>query len=83
MPVCSSSSAANEGQRSRPAMHSRSAGSSPKSVSVTGASIPAATPDAPAPGSGERSTTSTDSPRRRACQAVARPMRPAPMTTAS
>ena len=66
----------------RRARFSRSAASSPKSASVTGASMPAATPEAPAPGS-SRSTTSTDRPRRRARQAHARPITPAPTTTAS
>ena len=83
MPVARSSSAAKAGQRSRAARCKPSAPCSPKSASVTGASIPAATPEAPAPSSGARSTTSTDSPRSAARRALASPISPAPITTAS
>ena len=50
---------ANAGQRSRASRLIRSSRSSPKSASVTGASMPAATPEAPAP-TVSRSATSTD-----------------------
>ena len=82
-PVRSSSSAANAGQRSRAARFTRTSRCSPKSASITGASIPAAACEAPAPGASARSTTSTDSPRWPARQAQASPIRPAPITTAS
>ena len=60
----------------------RPARSSPKSASVTGASMPAATPVAPAAGS-DASSTTTRSPRRAALHAAASPIAPAPTTTAS
>ena len=48
-----------------------------------GGEHPAATCEAAAPGSSARSTTSTDKPLRRALQAHASPISPAPITTAS
>ena len=77
MPLRSSSSAANAGHSARPSRLSASSASSPKSASVTGASMPAATPDAPAPGA-SRSTTSTEMPACAARHAQARPTMPAP-----
>src|SRR4051794_5489444 len=61
---------------------SRSRSSSPKSASVTGASIPAATDDAPQPGS-PRSRTTTRNPLWAARHADARPAMPAPTTATS
>src|SRR4051812_34930749 len=63
-------------------MFNSSSACSPNSTSVTGASIPAAPPDAPAPGS-SRSINSTESPRCVARHAEARPITPAPTTTTS
>src|SRR5437016_3343088 len=82
MPVRSSSSAAKPGHIAADSRLSRSSSSSPKSASVTGASIPAATDEAPAPGR-SRSTTATSSPAHAARHAVARPGTPAPTTTTS
>ena len=80
--MTSSSSAAKPGHMARLSRLSASSSSSPKSASVTGASIPAATPDAPAPGS-SRSTTSTEAPACAARHAHDRPTMPAPITTRS
>src|SRR3954469_17499030 len=82
MPVASSSSAANAGHSAADSRLSRSKSSSPKSASVTGASIPAATEDAPQPGSA-RSRTTTRSPDWAARQADVRPAMPAPSTATS
>ena len=62
----------------RPARDASSA-SSPQVASPTGASMPAATPEAPAPGR-SRSSTRTRRPRCAARQAQARPIAPAPTT---
>src|SRR4051812_23037342 len=82
MPVAASSSAANAGHIAADSRFSRSSSSSPKSASVTGASIPAATDEAPQPGS-PRSNTTTRSPDWAARHADARPATPAPTTTTS
>src|SRR5437867_1381345 len=82
MPVRSPSSAAKSGHIAADSRFRRSSSSSPKSASVTGASMPAATDEAPAPGR-SRSTTATRRPLRAAPQAVARPGTPAPTTTTS
>ncbi len=82
MAVSSSSSAANPGHSSRLSRFSFSRSCSPKSASVTGASIPAATPLAPAPGS-SRSRHSTLIPDCAARQAHDNPTIPAPITTRS
>src|SRR4051794_38852264 len=82
-PEHSNNSAANAGHSDAPARFSRSSASSPNSASVTGASIPAATPDAPSPGASERSSTSTLSPSWAQRHAQARPITPAPTTTTS
>ena len=82
IPVRSASSAANDGHAAALSRFSPRSASSPNSASVTGASIPAATPDAPAPGS-PRSTTSTDRPDCAMRQAQDNPMIPPPTTTVS
>src|SRR4051794_34172329 len=82
MPVASSSSAANAGQSAADSRLSRNSSSSPKSASVTGASMPAATDDAPQPGV-PRSSTTTRSPVWAARQAAASPAMPAPTTATS
>src|SRR3954468_3377719 len=82
MPPAASSSAAKPGHIAADSRLSRSSSSSPKSVSVTGASIPAATDDAPEPGS-PRSTTTTRSPDWAVRHAEARPAMPAPTTATS
>ena len=56
---------------------------SPNSTSETGASIPAATPEAHRSPTAPRSSTSTERPRSRARQATARPMTPPPTTRTS
>src|SRR5581483_8950285 len=81
-PAASLSSAANPGQARAEARAIASCSSSPNVASPTGASIPAATPLAPAPGS-SRSSTRTRSPRCAARHAQARPIAPPPTTTAS
>src|SRR4051794_14316248 len=82
MPVASSSSAANAGHAAADSRFRASSSSSPKSASVTGASMPAATDDAPQPGS-PRSRTTTRSPFWAARHADARPAMPAPTTATS
>src|SRR4051794_4569090 len=82
MPLASSSSAANSGHSAADSRLRRSRPSSPKSVSVTGASMPAATDDAPQPGS-PRSSTTTRSPLWTARHADASPAMPAPTTATS
>ena len=73
----------DEPGRARPRRASSPAArGSPKVSSPTGASIPAATPVAPAGGSA-RSSTTTRAPRWAARQAQARPMTPPPTNTAS
>src|SRR3954447_7389346 len=81
-PDSSSSSAANSGHSSAEAMPSASGLSSPQLASPTGASIPAATPEAPAPGR-SRSSTRTLRPRSEALHAIASPTMPAPTTSRS
>src|SRR3954447_22485085 len=82
MPLASSSSAANAGHSAADSRLRRSRPSSPKSVSVTGASMPAATDDAPQPGS-PRSSTTTRRPLWTARHADASPAMPAPTTATS
>ena len=82
VPERSASSAANAGQRPADSRLSASSASSPNSASVTGASMPAATPEAPAPGS-SRSSTQDAQPALRRRQAEASPITPAPTTTTS
>src|SRR3954447_5920483 len=82
MPVISSSSLANAGHSAADSRLSRSSSSSPKSASVTGASIPAATEDAPQPGR-PRSRTTTRTPDWAARRADARAATPAPTTATS
>src|SRR3954451_18144874 len=79
IPLASSSSAAKAGHSAADSRLSRKSSSSPKSASVTGASMPAATDDAPQPGV-PRSRTTTRSPLWAARHADARPAIPAPTT---
>jgi hypothetical protein len=77
-PAAASSSAANAGQRRTAASPSSSKASSPGHASVTGASMPPATHDAPEAGAGSR--TVTRSPASATRQAQDRPITPAPIT---
>ena len=77
-PAAASSSAANPGQRRSDSTPSSSSSSSPGHASVTGASMPPATQDAPDAGAG--SSTVTWNPAAAARQAQDRPITPAPTT---
>ena len=81
-PEASRSSASNSGHEAAEDRLRASSSWPPKSASVAGASMPAATPEAPPPGP-VRSSTATDRPCWAILQPQAIPITPAPMTTTS